>query len=242
MNVLALETSMNACSVAVWRERAGSSRFFARFQPMERGHAEALMPMIRVVLGEAHLEIAEIDRVAVTVGPGSFSGVRLGIATARGLAIASRLDLVAETSLRVMARGALLPYRRAISGRGIVVAVDARRDDLYVQTFDKDARAMTAPQLLPVYAAVDALPDSPVVLLGSGADALQAAAEDRGISLEVVGRDVEPDAATLARLALDLPPLTEKPSPLYLRAPDARPQTSGVALADDGAEGAAPEL
>ncbi len=88
MRVLAIDTALEACSVAVL-DTEESARARSRSLPMVRGHAEALMPLIANVMSEARTEFAELDRIAVTVGPGSFTGLRVGVAAARGIGLAA---------------------------------------------------------------------------------------------------------------------------------------------------------
>ena len=231
MSILALDTSMGACSAAVL-ERAvpgGKARIMAaRCEIMARGHAEALMPMIRAVMGEAGLAFSAIDRIAVTCGPGTFTGLRVAIAAARGLALAAGLPVVAETSLRIIGARALARTDTA-SGpapRSLLVVTDARRGGLYVQALDADARPLAAPALLDRAGALARLAElpAPVLLAGSGARLVAEAWRGNANALAGVLADIEPDAATLARLAVDLQPGARPPSPLYLRPPDARPQ------------------
>ena len=106
MNILALDTSMGACGVAVLRADGDAREMFAREERMSRGHAEALMPMLAAVMEEAKLDFASLDRIAATLGPGSFTGVRIAIAAARALALVTPAKLWGTDSLTVMARTA----------------------------------------------------------------------------------------------------------------------------------------
>src|SRR6202049_1267733 len=127
MNVLAFDTCLGAVSVAVrWQGPAGDWLTRHAHEARERGHAERLMPMMAEVMDEAELAFSDLDRIAVTVGPGTFTGVRVGVAAARGLALASGAALVGATTLAVMAHQAselLGPARRG--ERALAVAVDA---------------------------------------------------------------------------------------------------------------------
>ena len=121
MNILALDTSMGACSAAVLRSDGGSPRLHARQEAMARGHAEALMPMVAEVLAAACIAARDLDLIAATEGPGSFTGVRIAIAAARGLALATGAKLYGTDSLTVMARDALvgdLSAQRSFRRRG----------------------------------------------------------------------------------------------------------------------------
>src|SRR5262249_35754902 len=98
MRVLAIDTALEACSAAVLDTEQGGI-LASESIPMVRGHAEALMPLIARVMSEARLEFLELDRVAVTVGPGSFTGLRVGVSAARGIAGAAGKPAVRPTTL-----------------------------------------------------------------------------------------------------------------------------------------------
>src|SRR6266853_3397229 len=122
MKVLAFDSSAAACSAAV---RDGDGGLLAhRFESLARGHAERLMPMLRAVMAEAGLAFAALDLIAVTTGPGSFTGIRVGLAAARGLALASGLPILGVTAFEALAQ-AVSPVERA--GLGLLVAIDSRR-------------------------------------------------------------------------------------------------------------------
>jgi tRNA threonylcarbamoyladenosine biosynthesis protein TsaB len=218
MNVLAFDTCMAACSAALIC--GGTERVRHRFAPMERGHSEALFPMIKALMDEAELAFDDLDRIAVTCGPGTFTGVRAGIAAARGLALGCGAQVVSATSLEVMALGALARLGPEECSRGMLIAHDARRGELYVQRFGPEAEALGEPALATPGEAASL---SRQVGLVAGSGAALVAAEDRAI--RAVLPDLLPDAAHLARLATRRAPATRPVSPLYLRAPDAKPQT-----------------
>src|SRR5579885_3200069 len=130
MNILALDTSMGACSAALLCADRAARRLVLRDAPMARGHAEALMPMVAEVLAEAGFAPRDLALIAATEGPGSFTGVRIAIAAARGLKLATGAELYGTDSLTVMARTALA---KGLSPQGpFAVAVDARRGMLYL--------------------------------------------------------------------------------------------------------------
>ena len=139
MKILALDTSMGACSAAV----LSGKELFARQEAMERGHAEALMPMVAEVLAEAEIRPAALDVIAATTGPGSFTGVRIAIAAARGLALVTGAKLFGIDSLSVMAKTALA--EGLATGGPYAVAVDARRGMLYLGLYDAAGREARRP-------------------------------------------------------------------------------------------------
>jgi tRNA threonylcarbamoyladenosine biosynthesis protein TsaB len=129
MNILALDTSMGACSAAVLLADGATQRIVLCEERMARGHAEALMPMVAEVMTEAGLDFAALDLIAATLGPGSFTGVRIAIAAARGFALATGAHPWGTDSLTVMAKAAL-ERGIAADGKPFAVAVDARGERL----------------------------------------------------------------------------------------------------------------
>jgi tRNA threonylcarbamoyladenosine biosynthesis protein TsaB len=227
MNILALDTSMGACSAAVLRNDGAARHLVVREAPMARGHAEALMPMVAEVKKEAGLDFAALDLIAATVGPGSFTGVRIAIAAARGLALVTPAKLYGTDSLTVMAR---LARATEAAGRApFAVAVDARRDMLYLGLYDKEGRKLEGPLLIAPDDAVALLPSDLNSVLGSGATLLTEAGARRGRKLQAALPELQPSAAALAEIAFESGETVPMLRPLYLRPPDARPQAQAVA-------------
>jgi len=224
MHILALETSMGAYGAALLRAAGTSCRVVAREAMMPRGHAEALMPMLAAVMEEAALPFAALDLVAASFGPGSFTGVRIAIAAARGLALVTGVKLWGADSLTVMARTALAGGLIESAGRPFAVAVDARAAMLYFGLYDGAGRKLEGPLLISAEAAVALLPADLRIAVGSGASALAAAAPRRRADLEPVLPDLQPSAVALAELASEAGKALPTLRPLYLRPPDARPQ------------------
>src|SRR5690348_51461 len=145
MRVLAIDTALEACSVAVLDTEHAELRLHESLQ-MQRGHAEALMPMIARVLDRARLDFAAIDRIAVTVGPGSFTGLRVGIAAARGIALAAAKPAIGLSTLAAFAA----PFIAADDTLPVVVAIDAKHDHVYFQVFGPGGRTLVAPRIAPL--------------------------------------------------------------------------------------------
>jgi tRNA threonylcarbamoyladenosine biosynthesis protein TsaB len=223
MTILAFDTSMTACSAAILPAGAASS--IQRFERMERGHAEALFPMIAAVMAEAACGFGDLTKIAVTVGPGSFTGVRAGVAAARGFALAAKLPVVAATSLEVMARGLIRRSSASEREGGFTVAHDARREEYYVQGFTADGSPLSEPELCGLSQALYAVPQGIGLIVGSGAAAIALEAARRGRELRTGFADLLPEACDLAALSVNRPPQHRRVAPLYLRAPDAKPQT-----------------
>jgi tRNA threonylcarbamoyl adenosine modification protein YeaZ len=222
MHILALDTSMGACSAAVLRD---DGRLFARQEPMARGHAEALMPMVAEIMQEAGLGFADLGLIAATTGPGSFTGVRIAISAARGFALVTHARLFGTDSLSVMAKEAA---GRLGGSSPFAVAVDARRNMLYLGLYDADGEKREGPLLIAPEAAAALLPADTRLAVGSGAALLAEAAEARGHFAEAKLAELEPNAASLAEIARDSGETTPLLRPLYLRPPDAKPQAQAV--------------
>jgi tRNA threonylcarbamoyladenosine biosynthesis protein TsaB len=206
MIVLGLDTCLSACSVAV----IDGERVLAHASDdMVRGHQERLAPMAQQVVAQAGLSFDRLDRVAVTVGPGSFTGLRVGVAFAKGLSSALGVPAVGIGTLEALA---------AAEGGLVFAAIDARRDQIYLQAFE-DGRSLMAPDVLPIDVAAARFAELAMgrqaTLIGSGAHLLAPAAPGACV-VEVEGAD----ARNVARLAAGRAPAPLRP--LYLRAPDAK--------------------
>ena len=223
MNILALDTSMGACSAALLRH---DGVLFARQERMTRGHAEALMPMVADVMSESGVAFGALDRIGATTGPGSFTGVRIAISAARGLALVTGAKLFGVDSLTVMAKQALATG--IAGGAPFAVAVDARRGMLYFGLYDGAARKLDGPLLIAPDDAANLLPGSLRTAVGSGAATLAEAAASRGALIAAKLPDLEPSATELAALARDSGETVPVLRPLYLRPPDARPQAQAA--------------
>src|SRR5262249_10021380 len=222
MTILALDTSMGACWAGALRAGSTARGLFAREALMARGHAEALMPMIAEVMEEAGLDFAALDLVAATTGPGSFTGVRIAIAAARGLALVTAAKLYGVDTLTVMARSA-----RATRGGGhgpFAVVVDAQRGMLYLGLYDDAGRKLDGPLLMSPDDAVPLLRKDLRTAVGSGALLFAEAAAQRGRKVQIALPGLQPSAAALAEIALESGETVPILRPLYLRPPDARPQ------------------
>jgi tRNA threonylcarbamoyladenosine biosynthesis protein TsaB len=224
MIVMAFDTCFDGCSACLGEERDGLlAELSFCFERFATGHAERLVPMIGEVMDAAQRDFSELDRIAVTTGPGTFTGTRIGIAAARALALVTEAETVGISSLAAMAAAAAdqLP-----AGMPVLVAVDARRDELYVQPFAAGGlQALDAPLLLSTEQAASLLPADTFVVVGSGGAAVAEAARAVGRRAEHMLPSLLPDARAVARLAVNASPSAEPLAPLYLRPPDAKPQT-----------------
>lgn len=219
MLVLALDTALGACSAAILD--TASDRILARrSEPMERGHAERLIPLVADICAEAGIAAGDCRRFAATVGPGSFTGLRVAIAAARGMALASGGDAVGITTLATLSE----PYLAAAEPVAVFAAIDARHDHVYGALTDHDRRLIAPPRYLPVPEAAALAASRPVALVGPGADAIMGAWPQGASPPAVLDEIGWPDIAVVARLGAMADPATSPCRPLYLKAVDAKPQ------------------
>ena len=216
-NLLALDAAGSACSAAVWRDGALRAR---RFEIMSRGQSERLVPMTEEAMREAGLTYEALDAVAVTRGPGGFTGVRIGLATARALALAWARPLIGLSNFEAVAF-AVPESERA--GRVLAVLIDAKRSELYAQAFSADLELLTEAGALSPEALSRALPDGPLVLAGDAVDQAMPALRAAGREVHAAASPGHADAAYVAELAATRPlppPGAPPPQPIYLRDPD----------------------
>jgi tRNA threonylcarbamoyladenosine biosynthesis protein TsaB len=210
MPVLAADTALGACSVAV----LDGERILAhRFTTMERGHAEALAPMVGAAMKDAGLGFDALTRLAVTTGPGTFTGQRVGLALMRALRLALKIPLVGITTLEAMAQAAM-----AGTGNARAAAIhDARRGEAYLLLRDEAVNRLEPMVMDFADALVRIRAFGACALAGTGAEAA-ASALGEGFALSSIR---QPDALWVARLAAGREAkLQTVPGPLYLRAPD----------------------
>jgi tRNA threonylcarbamoyl adenosine modification protein YeaZ len=215
MIVLAIDTAGVDCSAAIYDAAAGKTLSVVT-EMIGKGHAERLMEMIDTALDDAGLPLSAIGRVAVVIGPGSFTGIRVGVAAARGFSLALGIDCVGVTTLEILAR----TYLQAHPQKPVVVAMDAKRNEIYTQAFSAAGAALDAPQAL-------SPDDLDALVAGFSAAVTGSWTEHKEGALPVPDRF---DIGVVARIGAEKPADAARPKPLYLRGPDAKPQT-GFALA-----------
>jgi tRNA threonylcarbamoyladenosine biosynthesis protein TsaB len=221
MRVLAIDTALEASSAAVLdTEQAGVAAHESL--PMLRGHAEALIPLIARVLERARLTFSEIDRIAVTTGPGSFTGLRVGISAARGIALATGKPAVGLSTLAAYAA----PFIAADDTLPVVAVIDARHDHVYLQVFGPGGRTLVAPRIVPLREALRVAATGAPRLIGTAANMLAAAWPKGERAPSAVEQRGFPDIDWVARLGAAAAETGSPPKPLYLRAPDAQPQNA----------------
>jgi tRNA threonylcarbamoyladenosine biosynthesis protein TsaB len=221
MRVLAIDTALAACSAAVLDTDDGGI-VASQSLPMTRGHAEALMPLLVRLMQDAGMAFRDIDRVVVTTGPGSFTGLRVGIAGARGIALAAGKPAVGLSTLAAYAA----PHMAADETVPVVAAIDARHAHVYLQVFGPGGRTHTLPRLSPLAEAVRAAAAVRSCIVGSAAQSVAAALSEIDAKPAVVDARAAPDITWVARMGAVVPEGKSPPKPQYLRAPDAQPQNA----------------
>jgi tRNA threonylcarbamoyladenosine biosynthesis protein TsaB len=226
MLILAIDTALDACSAAVLD--SGASRLIAQeSQPMKRGHAEALMPLIARVMGEAAIAFAALDRIAVTTGPGSFTGLRVGLSAARGIALAAGKPVVGITTLTAYAA----PVVSVNAVQPVISAIDARHDHVYVQVVGGDGSSLMTPRVAPIEEALGASRFGAPHLVGNAAQILADRWPKDALPPFQVDALPAPDIAWVAWLGAAVDPDTAPARPYYLRAPDAKPPKDMLQIA-----------
>ncbi|MBB3132684.1 N6-L-threonylcarbamoyladenine synthase [Rhizobium pisi] len=217
MIVLALDTAGVDCAAAVYD--SGRNTMLGEASDMiGKGHAEHLIGIVDRALDQAGMTLSHIDRLAVTIGPGSFTGIRVGVAAARGFALSLDVPAVGVTTLEVMAAA----QREKTPGRAVLAAMDAKRDEIYLQPFAADGSPLDAPRALSVAQAQAFAADFEGEITGSATPLLRPDAGGDHANIFPI--------SIVARLGAAASPDAGKPKPLYLRGPDAKPQ-AGYAIA-----------
>jgi tRNA threonylcarbamoyl adenosine modification protein YeaZ len=217
--ILAIDTSLGAASACLLG-LDDATPVAAESMPMERGHADALLPLLDRLIARVDGGFKALDRVAVTIGPGSFTGIRVGVAAARALGLACRVPVVGVSTLSALAAPAIAAGVRP----QIVAAIDAKHGNVYAQSFGPDGATMMEACHASVADVLHAVGPGPLRLVGSGAAMLAIEAWSRGLSADVDNHIAVPDIALVARLGALADPEHSHPKPFYLKPPDAKPQ------------------
>ena len=218
MLILAIDTALDACAAAVLDTDA--AKIIAQESlPMKRGHAEALMPLIARVMKASGVAFMSLDRVAVTTGPGSFTGLRVGLSAARGIGLAAAKPVVGLTTLTAYAA----PFVGENSAHPILSAIDARHDHVYFQVVSGDGGSLIKPKVAPIAEALEAACFGTPHLVGNAAKILAERWPSDAPPPSKVDVQPAPDITWVAWLGAAVNPETALAKPYYLRAPDAKP-------------------
>ena len=216
LHVLGIDCATASCSAAI---SVAGEIVSHRFEEMARGQAEVLIPMIEGVLAEARIGFDNLDLLGVTVGPGAFTGVRIGLSTAQSLSMAAGLPLVGVTTLEAVARA------HRVSPDPVLIALETKRTDIYFQLFGTDGAAITAAAAAEAAGMAAMMPPGPIGVAGDASLRAHQALVAAGCIVRRLEGPEYPDARWVAAIAADRFESDEMvpPAPLYLRSPDVGP-------------------
>ncbi len=226
MRLLAIDTAAESCAACVLDNGSEVGR---AVEPMRTGHAERLMAVIDAALRSGGTRLEAVDALVVSIGPGSFTGIRVGVAAARGLALALKIPAVGISTLEAL--GA--ETSEAFPKRPVMVALDGGRGAVHAAVFGPAGEAVRSPASLDLDEARKWIDELTPVLVGNAAPRLTEIEAKQ--ELTVASNAATADIVSFARLGaarLAKEGKGEKPSPLYLRAPDAKPQRPALQRED----------
>jgi tRNA threonylcarbamoyladenosine biosynthesis protein TsaB len=217
MLILAIDTALDACAAAVLDTDAGKL-IAQESQAMKRGHAEALMPLIARVIKQSGVGFSGLDRIAVTTGPGSFTGLRVGLSAARGIALAANKPVVGLTTLSAYAA----PVVSESGEQPVISVIDARHDHVYFQVVSGNGSLLIRPKVAPIEEALEAARFGAPHLVGNAAGILADRWKAEAPPPFKVDLQPAPDIAWVGWLGAAVSPDTAPARPFYLRPPDAK--------------------
>jgi tRNA threonylcarbamoyladenosine biosynthesis protein TsaB len=220
MKILAIDTALDACSAAIY-DSEEEKMLAVLSHDMRRGHAEALIPAIADVMMAAQLDFPQLDRIAVTVGPGSYTGLRVGISAAKGIALVNGKPAVGITTLAALS-APLIADDPAVP---VVAAIDARHGNVYFHMAGAGQRVLLSARHAPIEDAVRLVSSGPVRIVGPAAGLLASHwPRHNGTAPLAIEMRSKPSIEWVARLGASTEPARAPVKPLYLRAPDVTPQ------------------
>jgi len=222
MRVLAIDTALANCAAAVLDDSMAPICLASSEAEIGRGHAEQIMTMISDVMADSSTAFVDLDRVIVTTGPGSFTGLRVGLSVARGFGLVLGKPVVGVTTLLALAR-CVAPRAE---GYPLLVALDGKKDEVYCQFFSRTGLPSGPPEVRTISSLASSL-SSDIRLAGSAAARI---ADHCGLDQErVLSAKPYPPIFDVAVVGMETDPETAAPVPLYLRPPDAKP-ASGAGI------------
>ncbi|WP_208432662.1 tRNA (adenosine(37)-N6)-threonylcarbamoyltransferase complex dimerization subunit type 1 TsaB [Bartonella taylorii] len=226
MLILAIDTASIYCAVALIRHKSVIAHISER---MNKGHAEKLIGYIAQITDQTNITLDQVDRIAVNIGPGSFTGVRVGVSTARALALALEIPAVGISALEALA-AQTITNKNTAPAIATTVVIDAGRDMFYHQNFNEDLTPLGLPGLKTIENIIEDLPQ-PTRLTGPAADIIALYIKNNKVNRKIVRDPILCEAADIvsyAHLAENKQP-QNPPCPLYLRNAEVKQQT-GFAL------------
>ncbi|MBO0346404.1 tRNA (adenosine(37)-N6)-threonylcarbamoyltransferase complex dimerization subunit type 1 TsaB [Roseibium sp. CAU 1637] len=220
MRILAIDTALVNCAVAVWDSDGVGVPPVLFCETIGRGHAERLTGMLGEAMAEASCAFSDLDRIAVTTGPGSFTGMRVGLSVARGFGLVLGKPVVGITTLAAMAK----PFLGEVQTHPVFVSMEGKGEEIYCQLFGAEGVPRSPAEVRRLSELSETLPPETRFVGASSRRVVEAvgASTDR-----ILSEAACPDVADVARLGVLADPKQARPVPLYLRPPDAAPQKKG---------------
>jgi tRNA threonylcarbamoyladenosine biosynthesis protein TsaB len=226
MKILAIDCAASLCAACVY-DAAVNEELGRSVLDLGKGHAEHLMKVVDEAIAQSGIQFAELDAIAVSIGPGSFTGVRVGVSAARGYALALKIPAIGVNTLEALAASTRIEH----PNRAVLVALSSAKDDLQAAVYDGDGAVLESPAIIDMKRAVEFAQRYHPILAGTAAEKI---AESAGGGFDIGTLAATVDIAIYARLAAAKGGSSEKPAPLYLREPDAKPQAGFVLPREQG--------
>lgn len=226
MKILAIDTAANLCAACVL-DTGGVSGPTQAVRDIGKGHVEHLMDVMSEALAGAGCGYADLSRIAVSVGPGSFTGVRVGVSAARGLSLSLAIPAVGISTLDALAQEAVTSG----PAKPVLVAIAAGRGEAYWAKYRRNGEPLSVPGIAPIAEIAASVAGCDMMLAGSAARLVQAAAGP-GATMTIGRESATAEIGTYAQMGAAAIRAGE-PRPLYLRQPDAKPQ-AGFAVEREG--------
>ncbi len=227
MNILAFDTAMENCSIAI---KTSLGEVFHSNIPQSRGHAEILVPKIEELMEEAELSFHDLNLLTTTIGPGSFTGLRIGLSTAEGYSLSTGLPLIGISTLEMLAQGVGKSDKRVVS------IIDSKRGDYYYQMFDQNIIPLTFPDIISPENISKTILEKDMILVGTGAESAFKYFKNKNVEIykETIDARVLLDSAKIKYESGEIKGHPNDCKPLYLRAADAKaPKESDIIILDD---------
>jgi tRNA threonylcarbamoyl adenosine modification protein YeaZ len=221
MTLLAIDCSASLCAACVYDAQA-DKELGRSVLDLGKGHAEQLMTVVGDALKNAGIAFPDLGAVAVSVGPGSFTGVRVGVSAARGFALALKIPAIGVTTLEALAAEA----RDKHGTRNVLSALDGGRGEIQAAVYDGLGGTLYAPAVIALSRAAELATEFSPVLAGTAATLIADAVPSRAFDTGSLGATA--DIAVYARVAAQKGAGGVKPAPVYLREPDAKPQAGFI--------------
>ena len=223
MNILAIDTSGEDCGISINKGGTNKLVVFVN-EKIKKGFAECLPSLLESALTKANLKISNIDRIGVSIGPGSFAGIRTGLSFVKGLSLVQRIPLVGLSTLQILTES----INDKIEYESILALVDSKLDEYFVQVFSSDDKSKVNPQLKTTNQILDLISKKHAVVCAENSNILERPEIEKLTKIFIIKTNQK--LKTICQLSFNATKPFNNPEPLYMRSPDAKPQ-SGFSVA-----------